>query len=174
MGKLVDASTTVDVPPPPAPPPPPPRRSISRGDPVTLAGVPVKVFDLQPTEDGDPAVLSPASVTAAALEASAEPNRVVDTKLYGPDDRGVVAPSSIYPHLPTALPTGVSVDQLTRIELIVAPDGIVESVKLVPGRAPVMVTEAMLLSAAKAWRFSPAMKEGEPVRYRKTVFLSEK
>ncbi len=29
----------------------------------------------------------------------------------------------------------------------------------------------MLLSAAKAWTFSPAMKDGKPVGYRKLVWL---
>jgi hypothetical protein len=29
----------------------------------------------------------------------------------------------------------------------------------------------MSLSAAKTWRFQPAIKDGQPVRYRKTVWL---
>jgi hypothetical protein len=72
------------------------------------------------------------------------------------------------------LPTGVTAAQLARIEIVVGLDGLVDAVKLVPGTRPVSVTEAMLLSAAKAWRFSPAVKDGNPVKYRKTVFLSEK
>jgi len=29
----------------------------------------------------------------------------------------------------------------------------------------------MSLSAAKAWRFDPATKDGQPVRYRKSIWL---
>lgn len=176
MGKLVDEpGVTVEVPPlPPSPVPSSSRRASGHAFPVTLAGVPVKLFDLQPAREIDVALASPASVSPDVLEASAEPNHVIDTRLYGPEDRSVAAPVMMRPHLPTALPAGVDTDQLARIELVIAPDGIVESVKLVPGKAPVMVTESMLLSAAKAWRFSPATKGGEAVRYRKTVFLSDR
>jgi len=132
----------------------------------------VKVFDLQPASDAEPALEPAGTASPAVLEASTKALSV-DQRVYGPDDHDVVAPQAIRPHLPTALPEGVSPTQLTRIELVVSPDGAVESVKLLPGRAPVSVTEAMLLSAAKAWRFSPAVKGGESVRYRKTVFLSE-
>jgi hypothetical protein len=177
MGKLVDSDAVVDVPQPPAPVAPTSRWRSGAGARVyrvTLAGVPVKLLDLQPATDGGPALDSPASVSSAVLEASAEPNRVVDTRLYGPEDQNVAAPVALRPHLPTPLPDRVDLDQLARIELVVARDGIVESVKLVPGKSPVTVNEAMLLSAAKAWRFTPAMKGEYPVKYRKTVFLSEK
>jgi TonB family protein len=68
----------------------------------------------------------------------------------------------------------VTAAQFARIEIVIGPDGLVDAVKLLPGTRPVSVTEAMLLSAAKAWRFSPATRDGNPVKYRETVFLSEK
>lgn len=49
------------------------------------------------------------------------------------------------------------------------PDGTVGSVKLLGNRRSVI--EGMLLSAAKAWKFKPAEKDGRPVAYRKTVWL---
>lgn len=174
MGKLIEPGATSEIPTPAAPEAAGPRKRSSRATPVTLAGVPVRLFDLQPTQDVEPAIDSPASVPPAVLEASANPETEADTRVYGPDDQAVAAPLAIRPHLPTVLPTGVVSSDLARIELVVASDGLVESVKLVPGKGPVSVTEAMLLSAAKAWRFTPATKAGEPVRYRKTVFLSEK
>jgi outer membrane biosynthesis protein TonB len=61
-------------------------------------------------------------------------------------------------------------ESLGRIELIIAADGSVESVKLVG--SPYHVQSAMLLSAAKAWQFQPALKEGQPVRYRKTIWIA--
>jgi len=173
MGKLVASGTTsaddaAAVPPAPGTS----RKRNAHSAPIELASMPMKVFDLQPASDAEPPFEPAAGASPAVLEASTKALSV-DEKVYGPDDRDVVAPKAIRPHLPTALPEGVSPTQLARIQLIVSPDGAVESVKLLPGRAPVSVTEAMLLSAAKAWRFSPAVRGSESVRYRKTVFLSE-
>ena len=56
-----------------------------------------------------------------------------------------------------------------RIELLIMPDGTIESVKLLD--PPKTVHDWMLLSAAKAWLFHPARKDGVPVRYRKTVWV---
>jgi outer membrane biosynthesis protein TonB len=50
------------------------------------------------------------------------------------------------------------------IELIVSDDGSVEHVKLLT--APQRMTDVMLLSRAKLWKFAPALKDGRPVRYR--------
>ena len=176
MGKLVAPGT--DIPRPlPAPAPsssPAPRRRSVRAAAITLAGVPVRLFDPQPSSGIGPPSATPATVAPAVLEASADPARAIDAKVYGPEDSDVEAPRAIYPHLPTALPEGMSANELTRIELLVAPDGFVEAAKLVPGGRPISVTEAMLVSAAKAWRFTPAIKNGEAVRYRKIVFLSQK
>jgi len=177
MGKLMPPGTVVppDVPVPAKATTTQARRHAGAPS-ITLAGVPVKVFDLQPAAvvDLQSAVDSPSAVTPAVLEASTEPDPpAADSKVYGPEDDEVEAPMAVRPHLPTKLPDGVSASQLARIELQIAPDGGVESVKLLPGIHSVSVTEAMLLSAAKAWRFSPAMRAGHAVRYRKTVFLSE-
>ena len=174
MGKLVESgSPTPEVAAEDLQVPGVARRRPARPTPVMLAGVSLKLFDLQPTTDVAPAVELPAKDTPQVLEASA-PRVTVDQRVYGPEDHDVSAPLAIRPHLPTSLPEGVSASELARIELVVAPDGEVESVKLLPGRAPTSVSEAMLLSAAKAWRFSPALKAGHSVRYRKTVFLSER
>jgi len=48
--------------------------------------------------------------------------------------------------------------------------GTVESVRLL--KAPRSVHDSMFLSAAKAWQFQPALKDGFPVRYRKTVWIA--
>jgi hypothetical protein len=50
------------------------------------------------------------------------------------------------------------------IELVISKQGRVEQVRLV---SPVKrMTDMLLLSGAKTWRFSPALKNGQPVRYR--------
>ena len=65
----------------------------------------------------------------------------------------------------------VPAENLSTLELLVGETGQVESVRL-RGR-PRHLGEALLvtvnLSAAKTWRFLPAVKDGRPVRYRKLV-----
>jgi outer membrane biosynthesis protein TonB len=50
------------------------------------------------------------------------------------------------------------------MELIVSPAGEVDHVRLVTD--PRRMTDMMILSAAKLWKFAPAVKDGHPVRYR--------
>jgi hypothetical protein len=176
MGKLVTAGTPAEaeISVPPAPAGSTPVKRSTHTAPIGLAGMQVKLFDLQPAPAVRPAVDVSSATAGPVLATAAAPTRVVDINVYGPENHDVEPPLAIRPHLPTALPTGVTAAQLARIEIVVGLDGLVDAVKLVPGTRPVSVTEAMLLSAAKAWRFSPAVKDGNPVKYRKTVFLSEK
>jgi hypothetical protein len=92
-------------------------------------------------------------------------------KIYSRDDSDVQPPTMRYPQLPAPLLISSSgSDLVNRMEILVAADGSVERVRLVgiPARMPDM----MLLSGAKLWRFSPALKDGEPVRYRTFVTWS--
>jgi TonB family protein len=109
------------------------------------------------------------AVVAVAAAPVAAPGPV-DTSVYSPESPNVVPPTAIRPQFPRALPQGVAAANLSRIEVLVQQDGTVESVKLVQGSRPT-VKDAMLLSAAKTWRFAPATKEGTPVRYRKTIWI---
>jgi len=43
----------------------------------------------------------------------------------------------------------------------------VQQVKL--AAPPKRMTDMLLLSGAKTWRFTPALKDGQPVRYRTVV-----
>jgi len=88
--------------------------------------------------------------------------------IYSHDDADVDPPVMLRPQLPPTLMVGVSPGgAVNRMELVVAADGSVERVKLVNG--PRRMADMMLLSGAKLWKFSPAVKDGEPVRYRTTV-----
>lgn len=53
------------------------------------------------------------------------------------------------------------------VEVVVSATGTVESAKFVS--APLNVHESMLLSAVKAWRFRPAMRDGQAIRFRLTL-----
>ncbi len=90
--------------------------------------------------------------------------------VYSSNSQDVSAPVGLRPQLPKELPVGVRAEDLTRIELIILPDGTVESVRLLD--APRNIHASMLLSAAKAWQFHPATKDGVPVTYRKTVWVT--
>jgi hypothetical protein len=51
-----------------------------------------------------------------------------------------------------------------RLEMLISRDGEVEIVKL---HTPLnRYHERMIVSAAKAWRYRPALKDGKPVRFR--------
>lgn len=90
--------------------------------------------------------------------------------VYRDGSPGIVPPTAIRPKFPKILPAGVDPSDLSRIDVTIQPDGSVESVKLFPAAAD-SVEGIMLLSAAKAWRFAPATKDGVPVRYLKTIWV---
>jgi TonB family protein len=171
LGRVV----TGDAAPSPSPAPPAPpttaRPTVRRIAP--LAGESFAAFDLEPSGPAaaatDPAARS--SVAAAPADLQTETATVVpDATIYGPTSEGILPPVAILPQLPRELPPTLRSDGLGRIELIVAADGSVESVKLLG--SPYNVQDAMLLSAAKAWRFQPALKSGQPVRFRKTIWIA--
>ena len=93
-----------------------------------------------------------------------------DLEVYAPGADGVSPPVGLYPQLPRQVPPTVDPAKLSRIELLIARDGTVESARLLGNRRDVQA--GMLLSAAKTWEFQPAMKDGVAVRYRKTILVS--
>lgn len=176
LGRLVPAGTTgASTPVIPAPTKTEPEKKrlpVTRPQPKPR---PVIAFDLDVPEGPRAAVpVASASVSpipALAIEKSAPLyRRPIDLTVYSPDSRGVSAPVGVKPHLPRRLPAEVDPNALGRIELVVSSDGTVESVKLL--KAPRNVHDSMFLSAAKAWQFQPALKDGLPVRYRKTVWIA--
>ncbi len=87
---------------------------------------------------------------------------VVDETIYSAQDRDVVPPQTS-----EALPGPTISSWTTRtnvMEVIVSETGTVERVRLVtpPARMP----DTFVLGRAKVWKFTPAMKDGRPVRYR--------
>jgi len=71
----------------------------------------------------------------------------------------------LYPQLPPPpLVVSTANNNVNVMEIIIGGDGAVERVQLVS--PPRRLTDMMLLSGAKSWRFAPASKNGLPVRYR--------
>jgi hypothetical protein len=102
----------------------------------------------------------PAAVAAAAA----------DLGPYSAADADVLPPVAVHPRLPREPPPGVSLDTLTRLELVVSAAGEVDTVKIVSG--PRHALDGMMLSAVKTWRFQPATRDGRPVAYRHTLWLT--
>lgn len=96
---------------------------------------------------------------------------VTESMIYCANDQDVTPPVAAYPRLPAEPPTRLAAEGLSTLELLVDETGQVESVKL--RGQPRHLGEALLvtvnLSAAKTWRFVPAVKDGRPVKYRKLV-----
>ena len=88
--------------------------------------------------------------------------------LYSSADPDVEPPVLVFPQLtPPPLFASTSTPMVNRMVVVVSPEGTVERVQLVEG--PARMIDMMLLSGAKTWRFTPALKDGEPVRYRTVI-----
>ena len=124
------------------------------------------VLDLSPISPiptpGPPAVSTTRESVVAPREAGAK-------TIYSPADADVDPPVMMYPSLPPTVFVARNADAvvLNRMELVIAADGSVERVRLVNG--PTRMPDMMLLSGAKLWKFTPAVKDGVPVRYLTTV-----
>lgn len=130
----------------------------------------LQLFELGPSDRSEIETDLSSSVSETAPSAPrASPAEALDGAIYTREDAEVVEPVGLRPQLPRALPPNISRDKISQIELLILPDGTVASVKLLG--APRNVHESMLLSAAKAWQFQPALKHGRPVAYRKRVWL---
>ena len=107
-----------------------------------------------------------------AREYVVAPRESAPTTIYSPADADVQPPVMLYPSLPPTVfvARNADVTVINRMELVIAPDGSVERVRLVNG--PTRMPDMMLLSGAKLWKFTPAVKDGVPVRYRTTVTWS--
>jgi len=101
---------------------------------------------------------------------ASEPGVNASDAVYSKADVEVTPPRQVYPALPAEPATASLQRALTVVDLIVAPDGLVERVHL--RTTPRTVHEFMLLSAVKAWRFQPALLDGRPVRFRHSVALT--
>jgi hypothetical protein len=105
----------------------------------------------------------------ASSEYVVAPRENTAATIYSSADADVQPPVMLYPSLPPTVfvARNADVTVINRMELVIAPDGTVERVRLVNG--PTRMPDMMLLSGAKLWRFTPAVKDGTPVRYRAIV-----
>ena len=107
---------------------------------------------------------SAAPVTAAAPTVAA-PARDF-SRIYSPEDSDVVAPVTVKQVMPR-FPGLIDAPLVGVIELIVNPEGGVESVRMI--ESVQSQYDSMIVAAAKKWRYEPARLEGTPVRYQKLI-----
>jgi hypothetical protein len=173
LGRLVPAGGTPGTAPPATvnPPSSPAPKSTAVARSAAWLPPSFKVFDLEAATTIPVGVAVPSPTIQYSPEApSNAPSPLPDDVIYSANDPTITPPVGVRPQLPRVLPEEISRDRLSQIELIVLPDGTVGSVKLLGRQRNVL--EAMLLSAAKAWKFTPAMKGDRPVSYRKVVWLA--
>jgi len=105
----------------------------------------------------------------AALPGDAPPPaaRMANGRIYTAADAGVSPALLVKPHLPAQPPSDVPPWEVGTIELTVGTSGAVEQVHLISPYN--RYQERMLVAAAKAWMFQPAMKDGRPVRFRTRI-----
>ena len=116
-----------------------------------------------PRTNPGPVAPSPAPAVEAPLEAPlATPP--VDTNVYSVASSGVAPPELVYPQLPKERKDDGTQTQPGDLDILVLEDGTVGEARLIPQSN--RLQDRMMISAAKAWRFRPAQKDGRPVRYR--------
>jgi hypothetical protein len=116
------------------------------------------------------AMTAPSAITAepsAEYEQPTEP-APEPAPVYSSADSSVNPPVLLFPQLTPPLAAAVSSGAgINRMVVVVSSEGTVERVQLIEG--PARMPDMMLLSGAKTWRFTPAFKDGEPVRYRTVI-----
>jgi hypothetical protein len=114
--------------------------------------------------------LAAATVTEGALALAPVANTpersvvALDPKVYTSASREVQPPVMYSPKLPPLPPAEPNAIGTNTMELLIDETGAVQRV-LLTSRA-VRLNDVQMLSAAKAWKFYPALKDGQPVQYR--------
>ena len=88
--------------------------------------------------------------------------RATMPRVYSRQDAGVEPPAFIYPQMPSE-PKEDSLPSDSHIEVTVDEQGRVVQVRLRSSDAS--LNDRMIVAAAKAWQFRPALKDGQPVPY---------
>ena len=159
----------------------PPVRTTRRGASGTspaLPGSPPDVpGDVAPNLPNDASGTADRAVAAPPAQnpvAAALPQPSLEI-VYSNADRDVTPPVAIGRQLPDLPPTGVPQSGIALV-IVVDQTGRVESATLAtrPATLEDAMQATMNLSAAKSWRFRPALRAGQPVKYLRSVWLANR
>jgi outer membrane biosynthesis protein TonB len=117
----------------------------------------------QPQTLDTPATASSEIAPALVAASGTEVTQLVDQAIYTRANADVRPPRLVSEQLPTPAIGGWTT-RTNAIEVLVSQDGTVEHARFVA--APQRMPDTFVLSRAKMWKFTPALKDGEPVRYR--------
>jgi TonB family protein len=112
----------------------------------------------------------PVSSLSAAVVPESSESHVRDEAVYTTEAEGVEPAVLIRPHLPSRPPAHTSSEEIGILDIVVSATGAVEQVRLISTSN--RYQDRMIVAAAKAWRFEPAMKDGQPVRYRTQIRIT--
>ena len=116
-----------------------------------------------------PPPLPPAPVVVAA--AAPPPPAPVMFRVYSGEDRNVTPPVIINQALPPFQGTVIA-PRTGLLEVLISETGEIESA--VMAQSVTSAYDRLALNSARMWRFKPAMVNGVPVKYRKTVQINVK
>lgn len=140
------------------------RASLDAGDYDRALSEAGRIETMLATYDGGASVAGLRSVVEQLLARAAAVKAREEERVYTDGDEGVIPPAPLSRQLPAAPPPGVTSDAVGTLEMLISQAGEVEAVKL---HTPLnRYHERMIVSAAKAWRYTPASKDGKPVRFR--------
>ncbi len=125
-------------------------------------------------EDGTVFVHDPSGVPALESRAGATPGAMgapvvsaqrppMDGRIYSRADPDVIPARLVSAQRGGPMFRNME-SAVNTMELLISKQGRVEEVRLIS--PPQRMTDMLLLSGAKTWKFVPALKDGQPVRYR--------
>ena len=121
------------------------------------------------------AATPPPLPTAAALSASIAtpppPPAPMVPRIYTSSDPNVIPPIAVRQELPPFQGLPIIAKQ-GQIEIVIDETGLVETAVMLQAVTPQYDSSA--LSAAKTWRYRPAMVDGVPVKFRKSISITVK
>ena len=139
----------------------PPATPVAVAPPSVTATVPAAATAVTAVAEAPAPTPTPAPNPALYVEVEASP-------IYTKDDPDVTPARLLTSQNGAGL--DASITDVNSMELVISKLGRVEQAKL---SAPAKrMTDMVLLSSAKTWKFAPAMRNGQPVRYR-TVYSWE-
>ncbi len=115
-------------------------------------------------------VITPEAVQPAASGHAPAADVPPDPHVYMAGDEGVIEPSPLKQYIPPQPAPGVRPSDLSVLELLIDSRGSVESVHLQNPKN--RFRDEWWLSAAKAWQFQPASKDGRPVKFLERILIT--